>query len=157
MCSHLIAKGFAVTVYNWSRSKAQSLLDRGAAWGNTSKWPSRATWCLALSVFRDVREVFLGTDGRIGGEQARFNPGRYDHSEPSLAVEIYEAAKAKGVHAVDAKPVSGGDVGAKEARLSIMIGGDKDAVEEALQPCWRRWARRSSIRVEPVRGNTRRW
>jgi len=55
-------------------------------------------------------------------------------SEPSLAVEIYNAAKAKGVYAVDA-PVSGGDVGAKEARLSIMIGGDKEVVE-ALQPCW---------------------
>ncbi len=53
-------------------------------------------------------------------------------SEPSLAVEIAEAAKAKGVHSVDA-PVSGGDVGAKKARLSIMIGGDKDVVD-ALQP-----------------------
>jgi len=55
-------------------------------------------------------------------------------SEPSLAVEIAEAAKAKGVYAVDA-PVSGGDIGAREARLSIMIGGDK-AVVDALQPCW---------------------
>jgi 3-hydroxyisobutyrate dehydrogenase len=55
-------------------------------------------------------------------------------SEPSLAAEIYHAAKAKGVYAVDA-PVSGGDVGAREARLSIMIGGDKEVVE-ALAPCW---------------------
>ncbi len=55
-------------------------------------------------------------------------------SDPSLAVEIYEAGKAKGVASVDA-PVSGGDVGAKEARLSIMIGGDADVVE-ALNPCW---------------------
>ena len=53
-------------------------------------------------------------------------------SEPALAVEIAEAAKAKGVHAVDA-PVSGGDVGAREARLSIMIGGEKDVVD-ALRP-----------------------
>ena len=53
-------------------------------------------------------------------------------SEPALAVEIAEAAKAKGVHSVDA-PVSGGDVGAREARLSIMIGGEKEVVE-ALQP-----------------------
>ena len=51
-----------------------------------------------------------------------------------MAIEIYEAAKAKGVASVDA-PVSGGDIGAKEARLSIMIGGDKDVVD-ALQPCW---------------------
>jgi 3-hydroxyisobutyrate dehydrogenase len=55
-------------------------------------------------------------------------------SDPSLAVKIYEAAKAKGVHSVDA-PVSGGDVGAKNGTLSIMIGGDKDVVE-ALTPCW---------------------
>ena len=55
-------------------------------------------------------------------------------SEPSLAVEIHRAAQAKGVQSVDA-PVSGGDVGAKEARLSIMIGGDKEFVE-ALSPCW---------------------
>jgi 3-hydroxyisobutyrate dehydrogenase len=55
-------------------------------------------------------------------------------SEPSLAIEIAEKAKAKGVHSVDA-PVSGGDIGAREARLSIMIGGEKDVVA-ALQPCW---------------------
>ena len=56
-------------------------------------------------------------------------------SEPSLARRIYEEGKARGVSVLDA-PVSGGDVGAKEARLSIMIGGDKDAVD-ALMPCWR--------------------
>ena len=55
-------------------------------------------------------------------------------SEPSLAVEIAEAASKKGVSSIDA-PVSGGDIGAKEARLSIMIGGDKQTVE-ALMPCW---------------------
>ena len=55
-------------------------------------------------------------------------------SDPSLAVEIANRAKGKGVHSVDA-PVSGGDIGAREARLSIMIGGEKEIVE-ALQPCW---------------------
>ena len=55
-------------------------------------------------------------------------------SEPSLAVEIAEAAAKIGAHSVDA-PVSGGDVGAREARLSIMIGGDPEVVE-ALRPCW---------------------
>ena len=53
-------------------------------------------------------------------------------SEPSLAIEIHQAAKAKGVGSVDA-PVSGGDVGAKNAALSIMVGGDKDVVE-AVRP-----------------------
>ena len=55
-------------------------------------------------------------------------------SQPSLAVEIYEAAKAKGVHSVDA-PVSGGDIGARNAALSLMIGGDAEVVM-ALQPLW---------------------
>ena len=56
-------------------------------------------------------------------------------SEPSLAIEIAAAAQAKGVYSIDA-PVSGGDVGAREARLSIMIGGEPDAVE-ALRPAGR--------------------
>jgi len=136
MCSHLIAKGFAVTVYNRSRSKAKSLLDRGAAWGNSPKQVAQQSDVVfAIVGFpRDVREVFLGTDGTLAGSKPDSILVDMTTSEPSLAVEIYEAAKAKGVHAVDA-PVSGGDVGAKEARLSIMIGGDKDAVE-ALAPCW---------------------
>ena len=82
----------------------------------------------------DVRQVILGPDGVLAGCQ----PGNIivdmSTSEPSLAVEIAEAAARLGVHAVDA-PVSGGDVGAREAQLSIMIGGEP-AVIEALTPCW---------------------
>src|SRR6476646_4525482 len=136
MCSHLMAKGFACTVYNRTRSKAQSLLDRGAAWANSPKHVAQQSDVVfAIVGFpRDVREVFLGNDGALAGAKAGSVLVDMTTSEPSLAVEIYEAAKKKGVHAVDA-PVSGGDVGAKEARLSIMIGGDKEVVE-ALQPCW---------------------
>jgi 3-hydroxyisobutyrate dehydrogenase len=136
MCSHLIAKGFAVTVYNRSRGKAQPLLDRGAAWANSPRQVAQQSDVIfAIVGFpRDVREVFLGADGALTGSKAGNILVDMTTSEPSLAVEIYQAAKAKGVHSVDA-PVSGGDVGAKEARLSIMIGGDKDAVE-ALKPCW---------------------
>jgi 3-hydroxyisobutyrate dehydrogenase len=83
---------------------------------------------------RDVREVFLGGDGILAGAKSGNIAIDMTTSEPSLAVEIYQAAKAKGVHAIDA-PVSGGDVGAREARLSIMIGGDREVVE-ALDPCW---------------------
>src|SRR4029453_1648983 len=136
MCSHLIAKGFAVTVYNRPRAKPQQLLEKGAAWANSPKQVALSSDVIfAIVGFpRDVREVFLGSEGALAGSK----PGNVlvdmTPSGPSLAVEIYNAAKAKGVNAVDA-PVSGGDVGAREARLSIMIGGDKDAVE-ALQPCW---------------------
>jgi 3-hydroxyisobutyrate dehydrogenase len=136
MCSHLLAKGFAATVYNRSRGKAQSLLDRGASWGATPKQVAQQSDVIfAIVGFpRDVREVFLGADGALAGSKPGTILVDMTTSEPSLAVQIYEAAKAKGVHAIDA-PVSGGDVGAKEARLSIMIGGDREAVA-ALQPCW---------------------
>ena len=136
MCSHLVSQGFALSVYNRSRSKAQGLLDRGAAWGNTPRQVAQQSDVVfAIVGFpRDVREVFLGDDGALAGAKPGSILVDMTTSEPSLAVEIYEAAKAKGVYAVDA-PVSGGDVGAKEARLSIMIGGDREAVA-ALQPCF---------------------
>ena len=136
MCSHLIAKGFAVTVYNRSRGKAQPLLDRGASWGASPRQVAQQSDVVfAIVGFpRDVREVFLGAEGALAGSRAGTVLVDMTTSEPSLAVEIYNAAKAKGVHAIDA-PVSGGDVGAREARLSVMIGGDREVVQ-ALQPCW---------------------
>src|SRR5256885_2155480 len=136
MCGHLIAKGFGLTVYNRTKAKGQSLLDRGARWGGTPKQVAeQSDVVFAIVGFpRDVREVFLGSDGALAGSRAGSILVDMTTSEPSLAVEIATAAKAKGIQAVDA-PVSGGDVGAREARLSIMIGGDKDAVE-SLQPCW---------------------
>ena len=82
----------------------------------------------------DVRSVILGEAGVLAGCRPGCCIVDMTTSEPSLAVEIAEAAQAKGVYSVDA-PVSGGDVGAKEARLSIMIGGEKEVVD-ALQPCW---------------------
>jgi 3-hydroxyisobutyrate dehydrogenase len=136
MCGHLLAKGFSCTVYNRSKAKAQGLLDKGAKWGNTPRQVAEQSDVIfAIVGFpRDVREVFLGGDGVLAGSKQGNILVDMTTSEPSLAVEIYEAAKARGVRSVDA-PVSGGDVGAKEARLSIMIGGDKEVVE-ALQPCW---------------------
>jgi len=136
MCSHLLSKGFAATVYNRSRAKAQGLLDRGATWANSPRQVAQQSDVVfAIVGFpRDVREVFLGSDGALAGCKAGNILVDMTTSEPSLAVEIYEAAKAKDVHSVDA-PVSGGDIGAREARLSIMIGGDKDVID-ALAPCW---------------------
>lgn len=136
MAGHLLAKGFDVAVTTRTKQKAQALLDRGAGWADTPKaLAEKCDVIFAIVGFpADVREVFLGKDGALAGSK----PGNIlvdmTTSEPSLAVEIAQAAKTKGVHAVDA-PVSGGDIGAKEARLSIMIGGDKEVVD-ALQPCW---------------------
>jgi 3-hydroxyisobutyrate dehydrogenase len=136
MCGHLMAKGFAATVYNRSKEKAQGLLDKGAKWGDTPKAVAEQSDVVFTIVGypRDVREVILGQQGALAGCKAGSVLVDMTTSQPSLAVEIYEAAKAKGVPAVDA-PVSGGDIGAREARLSIMIGGDKE-VTAALQPCF---------------------
>ncbi len=136
MAGHLMDSGFAMTVYSRTRSKAEALLERGAAWADSPADVARQSDIVfAIVGFpQDVREVFLGERGALKGSREGMVLVDMTTSEPSLAIEIYEAAKSQGVFAVDA-PVSGGDVGAKEARLSIMIGGDREVVE-ALQPCW---------------------
>ena len=130
MCEHAMKAGFAATVYNRSRDKAEPLLALGATFADTPKKVAEASDVVfAIVGFpKDVREVFLGADGALAGSKPGTVLVDMTTSEPSLAKEIHEAAKAKGVHSLDA-PVSGGDVGAKNAALSIMIGGDKAAVD----------------------------
>jgi 3-hydroxyisobutyrate dehydrogenase len=130
MCHHLMSKGYSATVFTRSRDKAKALLDAGAAWADSPKAVAeRSDVVFAIVGFpADVREVFLGLQGALSGSKAGNVLVDMTTSEPSLAREIHTAAKAKGVGSVDA-PVSGGDVGAKEARLSIMVGGDADVVE----------------------------
>ncbi len=134
MCEHCMDKGYSATVYTRSKEKAQPLIDKGASWADSPKAVAEnADVIFAIVGFpSDVRNVFLGEDGALAGSKEGNILVDMTTSEPSLAVEIAEAAKAKGVASVDA-PVSGGDVGAKEARLSIMVGGDDDAVS-AVQP-----------------------
>src|SRR5438552_14708209 len=136
MCQHLLTKGFKATVYNRTKDKAKPLLEQGAAWADTPKQVAeKSDVVFAIVGFpKDVREVFLGPQGALAGSKAGTVLVDMTTSEPSLAREIYDAAKAKGVYAVDA-PVSGGDIGARNAALSIMVGGDVDAVE-ALKPCF---------------------
>jgi 3-hydroxyisobutyrate dehydrogenase len=136
MCGHLIDAGFATTVTTRTKEKASGLIEKGATWADTPKAVAEQSDVIfAIVGFpSDVREVFLSDDGALAGSKASNILVDMTTSEPSLAVEIYEAGKAQGIGSVDA-PVSGGDVGAKNAALSIMIGGDQDVVE-ALQPCW---------------------
>jgi len=136
MCGHLIDKGFSATVYNRTKEKADGLLEKGARWAESPKQVAEASDVIFTIVGfpADVRNVILGDDGVLAGSKEGNILVDMTTSEPTLAVEIAEAAQAKGVHSVDA-PVSGGDVGAKEARLSIMIGGEEEIVT-ALNPCW---------------------
>ncbi|APW59608.1 NAD(P)-dependent oxidoreductase [Paludisphaera borealis] len=134
MCGHLIAAGYQATVYNRTRSKTDAVAAKGAKVASSPREVAEASDVVFTIVGypRDVREVVLGEQGTLAGVKAGAVLVDMTTSEPALAVEIAERAKAKGVHSVDA-PVSGGDVGAKEARLSIMIGGEPEVVD-ALRP-----------------------
>ena len=136
MCGHLLTAGFSVTLFNRTRARAQPLLDRGARWADSPRAVAQDSDVVFSIVGHpaDVRAVILGADGGLAGSKAGNVLVDMTTSEPSLAVEISRAAADIGVASVDA-PVSGGDIGAREARLSIMIGGDPTVVE-ALAPCW---------------------
>lgn len=136
MCGNLLRAGFRCVVTNRSPGKAQELVDAGAELAKSpAEVAQKADIIFTIVGYpRDVREVTLGPQGTLSTASAGKVLVDMTTSEPSLAAEIYSAAQAKGVFAVDA-PVSGGDIGAREARLSIMIGGDA-AVVEALMPCW---------------------
>ena len=137
MCGHVLAAGFPVTIYNRTRSKIEPLLARGAAEAGSPREVGEASDVVftIVGLPADVREVVLGPAGALGGLRAGGVLVDMTTSEPALAREIAEVARARGVHAVDA-PVSGGDVGAREARLSIMVGGESEVVE-ALGPLLR--------------------
>ena len=130
MVGHLMTAGYSATVYNRSKSKADPLLERGAKWGSTPQAVAENSDVVFSIVGfpSDVRQVILGPDGALAGSKPGTILVDMTTSEPSLAVEIYQAAAAKKVHSVDA-PVSGGDIGAKNATLSIMIGGEKEIVD----------------------------
>ena len=136
MCGHLIQAGYSATVYNRTQKRAQTLLDAGAQWADSPIEVARSSDVIFTIVGfpNDVREVILGEQGALAGAEKGSVMVDMTTSDPSLAVEIAQLAGQKGVHSIDA-PVSGGDVGAREARLSIMIGGDQ-AIVEALNPCW---------------------
>lgn len=136
MCGHLLSAGYSATVYSRTKEKAAPLLDRGATWADTPAGVAAASDVVFSIVGfpSDVREVLLGESGALSAARPGTVLVDMTTSQPSLAVEIHQAALARQVHSVDA-PVSGGDIGARNATLSIMIGGDREVVD-ALQPLW---------------------
>ena len=137
MCGHLLAAGFAVTVFNRTRAKAEPLLEAGATWAETPRQvAAQSDVVFSIVGFpADVREITFGPDGTLAGCKDGNILVDLTTSEPALAIEIATTAAREGVASIDA-PVSGGDVGAREARLSIMMGGDAaaiDAVDPALK------------------------
>lgn len=133
MAGHLLKAGYKVMVYNRTKAKARELLDQGALWAEQPADIAAACNVVITMVGypKDVEEIYLGKNGML----ANAKKGTYfvdmTTSSPKLAQRIYEAARKQEIHSLDA-PVSGGDVGAKEARLAIMVGGDKEAFEAVL-------------------------
>jgi 3-hydroxyisobutyrate dehydrogenase len=134
MFSHILDKGYAGIVHNRTKEKASGVFDKGAQWAdNVSVLASKSDVIITMVGYpQDVREVYFGDKGIL----AYAKPGSFlvdmTTTSPSLAKEIYETAVHLKLYAVDA-PVSGGDVGARNAGLSIMTGGEKEACD-ALMP-----------------------
>lgn len=133
MAGHFIQAGYEVHIYNRTKSKAQDLLDQGAHWQDSPGLLAQQCDVIITMVGfpNDVEEIYLGENGILSNSK----PGSYvidmTTSSPMLAKEIYEKALAQQVFSLDA-PVSGGDIGAKEARLSIMVGGSREAFDAML-------------------------
>jgi 3-hydroxyisobutyrate dehydrogenase len=132
MAGHLQKAGHQLHVYNRTKDKAAALIEAGAKWHDSAgSAAAEADVVFTIVGFpTDVEATYLGK----GGVVERAKPGALlidmTTSSPALAVKIAAAAKARGLSALDA-PVSGGDLGAKEARLVIMVGGDAAAFARA--------------------------
>jgi 2-hydroxy-3-oxopropionate reductase len=132
MAGHLLRGGHALVVYNRTRSKMEPLLAQGAQSGGSCRDVAAGSDVVISMVpdSPDVEQVYLGEEGVLAGVR----PGTLliDMSTiaPATAVQVSRAAAEKGCPMLDA-PVSGGDVGARNATLSIMVGGDADAFERA--------------------------
>lgn len=133
MAGHLLKAGHPLLVHTRTRAKAEPLLEAGAEWADTpAVLAERVDVIITMVGYPDdVRQLYLMEDGLI----AHARPGAFlidmTTSDPRLAMEIAEAAQARELHALDA-PVSGGDVGAREARLTIMAGGAPEDYEAVL-------------------------
>ncbi len=133
MCRHLQEAHYRLTLYTRNRSKASAILAKGATWADSPRAVAEQTDILITMVGfpQDVRDVYFGDHGVLAGTGARMVLVDMTTTEPSLAQEIALAAQSQGAWAVDA-PVSGGDIGARNATLSIMLGGDPGAVQTIM-------------------------
>ena len=134
MCQHVMDLGYTAMIFTRTKSKADPLLKAGATWADSpAEVAENSDIIFTIVGFpEDVRHVYLGENGILTPAKSGSIIVDVTTTEPSLAIEVYQTAQAQGVSSIDA-PVSGGDVGAREARLAIMIGGDQKAVA-AIHP-----------------------
>ncbi len=123
MVSHLMGAGFQTHIYTRTKSKAEELIDRGAVWQDSPGQVAAAADVIITIVGypKDVEEVYLGDHGILANCKKGNIVIDMTTSSPGLAAMIFDEASKIGVDALDA-PVSGGDIGARDALLSIMVG-----------------------------------
>jgi 3-hydroxyisobutyrate dehydrogenase len=133
MAGHLQSAGHTLSVYNRTREKAEGLIKAGAVWCSSPAEVASGTEIVFTIVGhpKDVEEIYLGRKGILSAEGQSRILVDMTTSRPSLARVIAERAAARGIESLDA-PVSGGDVGARNATLAIMVGGEKAAFEKVL-------------------------
>lgn len=131
---HFLAKGHEVMVYNRTKSKTDELVCQGAIWQETPAEVTNASEIIFSMVGypSDVEEIYYGANGIFSVEVKDKILVDLTTSTPTLAEKIYQTAKKEGAAALDA-PVSGGDLGAQNGTLSIMVGGDQ-AVYDSVVP-----------------------
>jgi 3-hydroxyisobutyrate dehydrogenase len=133
MAAHLIREGYPLRVFNRTTSKANSLIDQGATWCDCPKEVAAQSQIIFTIVGypEDVHQVVLGKDGILSRTKPETILVDMTTSTPRLAKKIYQACQSKSISALDA-PVSGGDIGAREGKLAIMVGGDKASFQKVL-------------------------
>lgn len=136
MCQNLLRAGYSVTLTTRTRGKATGLLSQGARWADTPAEVARASDLVATIVGypHEAEDVLMGEQGVLSGAHSGLVVVDMTTSQPLLAERFFARASAQGVSALDA-PVSGGDVGARQGTLSIMVGGEPKTFE-LLEPFW---------------------
>ena len=132
MALHLVKAGYDLAVYTRTEQRAKDVLDAGASWAASPGAAAEgADAAFAIVGYpADVEEVFLGSGGIVASAPSGALLVDMTTSEPSLAARIAGAAAERGQQSLDA-PVSGGDVGAREGKLAIMVGGEQAAFDRA--------------------------
>ncbi|WP_088036729.1 NAD(P)-dependent oxidoreductase [Evansella clarkii] len=130
MAGHILDGGYEVFVYNRTKTKAEELLENGAVWcGTVAEVAEKADIIITIIGYpKDVEEVYLGDGGILNHAREGACVVDMTTSTPLLAKKISEEAQKRGIYALDA-PVSGGDIGARDAKLSIMAGGEQEAFD----------------------------
>ncbi|EGQ0561188.1 NAD(P)-dependent oxidoreductase [Listeria monocytogenes] len=127
MAGHLLEAGYEVLVYTRTKTKAEDLLEKGALWIKTpGELANKVDILISMVGYpKDVEELYLGENGFLENLAVGTVAIDMTTSSPALAKKMAEFGREKGIGVLDA-PVSGGDIGAKNGTLAIMVGGSED-------------------------------